>query len=83
LSVSSSAKKKSDKNGGISWFLDKDYRVLVSLLFPPNRGFGGSAPNFDRLLLTAFLKMINGCFMPLPIPSRATGSFSVRPAIPY
>jgi len=45
LRVSSSAKKKSDKNGGIGLFLERDYRVLVSLLFPPNRGFGGSAPN--------------------------------------
>jgi hypothetical protein len=44
LRVSSSAKKKSEKNGRIGWFLEKDYRVLVSLLFPPNRGFGGSAP---------------------------------------
>ena len=49
LRVSSSAKKKSDKNGGIGLFLERDYRVLVSLLFPPNRGFGGSAPIFDRL----------------------------------
>jgi hypothetical protein len=44
LRVSSSAKKKSEKNGRIGWFLEKDCRVLVSLLFPPNRGFGGSAP---------------------------------------
>jgi len=44
LRVSSSAKKKSEKNGRIGLFLEKDYRVLVSLLFPPNRGFGGSAP---------------------------------------
>ena len=81
--MSSSAKKKSDKNGGIGWFLERDYRVLVSLLFPPNRGFGGSAPIFDRLLLAALLKMIDGSFMPQPISSRATDSFSVRLAIPY
>jgi hypothetical protein len=62
--------------------LEKDYRVLVSLLFAPNRGFGGSAPNLIGCLAT-LLKMIDGSFMPQPIPSRATDSFSVRLAIPY
>ena len=39
---------------------ERHYRVLVSLLFPPNRGFGGSAPKLIGCL-AALLKMIVGC----------------------
>ena len=80
------SKKKSGKMCRIRFgFFEKRtiaFRLRLALPLPPNRLGTDSAPNLIGLLSRTFK---NDCwwFMPQPIPSRATGSFSVRPALPY
>ena len=80
------SKKKSEKMCRIRFgFFEKRtiaFRLRLALPLPPNRLGTDSAPNLIGLLSRTFK---NDCwwFMPQPIPSRATGSFSVRPALPY
>jgi len=79
------SKKKSEKMCRIrfGFFEKRAIAFRLALPLPPNRvGLADSAPNLIGLLSRTF-KNDGWLFMPQPIPSRAAGFFSVRPAVPY